>query len=87
VMVTNIGSLGIDMAFVPLVPYSRVPLIVALGAIGDRPVVVDGAVVVQKMITLSITIDHRVIDGVHASHMLRSLKTIFSNPELELKNT
>lgn len=86
VMITNIGSLGIDMAFVPLVPYSRVPVIVALGAISDRPVVREGAVVVQKMITLSVTIDHRVIDGVHASHMLRSIKQIFANPEIELKN-
>jgi len=84
-MLTNIGSLGIDMAFVPLVPYSRVPLVMALGAIHDRPVVHDGEIVIEKTVTLGVTMDHRIIDGVHASHMLRTLKQIFANPELELK--
>src|SRR5215470_5313871 len=39
VMITNIGSLGLEEAYVPLVPYSRVPLLVALGAIRDTPIV------------------------------------------------
>lgn len=33
VMITNIGSLGLEMAFAPLVPYSRVPLVIAVGAL------------------------------------------------------
>jgi pyruvate dehydrogenase E2 component (dihydrolipoamide acetyltransferase) len=45
VMITNIGSLGLEEAFAPLVPYSRVPIVVAMGAVRDAPVVEDGAVV------------------------------------------
>lgn len=36
-MVTNIGTLGLDVAYVPLVPYSRVPIILAVGAVEGRP--------------------------------------------------
>ena len=32
-MITNIGSIGLDQAYVPLVPYSRVPILIALGAV------------------------------------------------------
>src|SRR5262249_4666672 len=42
VMITNVGSLGLDTAYVPLVPYSHVPILLALGAVKDAPVVEDG---------------------------------------------
>ena len=87
VMITNIGSLGLDMAFAPLVPYSRIPLLLALGTMADRPVVQDGQVVVRKMLRICATFDHRVIDGVHAAHMLKSLHKIFANPEAELRSS
>jgi pyruvate/2-oxoglutarate dehydrogenase complex dihydrolipoamide acyltransferase (E2) component len=83
-LVTNIGSLSLETAFVPLVPYCRVPLLIALGAVKDRAEVVDGKVVVLPMIRLCVTFDHRVIDGVHASHMCRTIKRIFEHPETEL---
>ena len=83
-MLTNIGSLGIESGFAPLVPYSHVPVVVALGAITERPVVENGQVVVRKMVTLSVTIDHRVIDGVHASYLSKSIKKIFADPSGEL---
>ena len=39
VMVTNIGSLGLEEAYVPLVPYSKVPLLIAMGAVKKEAVV------------------------------------------------
>src|SRR5215475_2470580 len=45
IMITNIGSLGLDTAFVPLVPYSRVPILIATGAVKDVPVVERGQIV------------------------------------------
>ncbi len=83
-MITNIGSIGLDEAFVPLVPYSRVPLLIAVGASKEMPVVRDGQVKIATMIKLCATFDHRLIDGVHASHIARSLQKIFANPEQEL---
>jgi pyruvate/2-oxoglutarate dehydrogenase complex dihydrolipoamide acyltransferase (E2) component len=41
-------------------------------------------VVVKKVISLCVTFDHRVIDGMHASHMVKTMKKIFANPEQEL---
>lgn len=83
-MVTNIGSLGLEEAYVPLVPYSRVPLLIALGAVKDEPVVEDGAIVPGKIIRAFATFDHRVLDGMHAAKMSKTLKRIFADPEKEL---
>jgi pyruvate dehydrogenase E2 component (dihydrolipoamide acetyltransferase) len=84
VMVTNIGSLGLDMAFAPLVPYSRVPILIVLGNVREIPVVKEGKVVPAQAIRLCVTIDHRLIDGVHAAKMDRTLKKIFADPRAEL---
>lgn len=83
-MITNIGSLGLETAFAPLVPYSRVPLVLVLGGVMDVPVVRDGTVVPGKVIRITATIDHRLIDGVHGALMSRTLKAILANPEKEL---
>jgi len=84
-MVTSVGSLGLDMGFAPLVPYSRCPLLIAVGAVQDRPIVRDGQLVVAPVVRLCATFDHRLIDGMHASHMVKTLKACFLNPEQELK--
>ncbi|MFT7622786.1 MAG: pyruvate/2-oxoglutarate dehydrogenase complex dihydrolipoamide acyltransferase (E2) component [Myxococcota bacterium] len=80
-MVTNIGSLGMETAYAPLVPYARCPLILALGAVRDEPVVEDGQVVAGKMMGIHATFDHRIMDGMHASIMCRVMKQCFEDPE------
>jgi pyruvate/2-oxoglutarate dehydrogenase complex dihydrolipoamide acyltransferase (E2) component len=80
-MLTNVGSLGIDMAFVPLVPYSRCPILFSLGAPKDVPVVRDGKIEVAHQVRMAVTFDHRLIDGVHASHMLRTFLKACAHPE------
>jgi pyruvate dehydrogenase E2 component (dihydrolipoamide acetyltransferase) len=84
IMITNIGSIGLDNAFVPLVPYSRIPCLVALGSVKDCPVVKDGNIEIAKIVKLCITFDHRIIDGMHASHMAKTLTKIFADPWGEL---
>lgn len=84
VMITNIGSLGLDMAFAPLVPYSRVPILIALGAAKQQPIVQDGKITIASVSQICATFDHRLVDGVHGSHMARTFKKIFANPEGEL---
>lgn len=86
VMITNIGSLGLEIAFVPLFPHSRIPLLIAMAAIVEKPMVINGKIEIKKILPLCATFDHRLIDGVHASHMVRSIKQIFANPEFELKS-
>ncbi len=83
-MVTNIGSLGLEEAYVPLVPYSRVPLLIAVGPLRDEAVVEGGLVVSKKMLSLYATFDHRIIDGAHAARMVKTFRRIFADPEGEL---
>ncbi|MEW5854471.1 MAG: 2-oxo acid dehydrogenase subunit E2 [Myxococcota bacterium] len=78
--VTSIGSLGLSMAYVPLVPYAHVPILVAPGAVLDTPVVEDGKVVPGKIMHVSATFDHRFIDGFHASRLAKTLRTMIEDP-------
>jgi pyruvate dehydrogenase E2 component (dihydrolipoamide acetyltransferase) len=82
VMVTNIGSLGLEEAYVPLVPYSRVPLLLAMGSVTKTPVVNEetDAIEIKKIMKLFATFDHRVLDGAHAAKMSKTLKAVFSDP-------
>jgi len=80
IMVTNIGSLGLDQAYVPLVPFSRVPMVVAVGKVADEPVVEDGAIVPAKLMRMCATFDHRFIDGAHAAVLSKSLRQTFADP-------
>jgi len=81
VMITNIGSLGIDSALAPLCAYTRTPLLLTTGAVVDKPWVVDGEVKVRPVMNIGVTFDHRLIDGVHAAAIGKRFKQIFNNPE------
>ena len=86
IMITNIGSLGLDQAFVPLVPYSGVPILVAAGAVTYEAVVEapegGGAprIVPARTMKLCATFDHRFIDGVHAAKLARLIKRSMEAP-------
>jgi pyruvate dehydrogenase E2 component (dihydrolipoamide acetyltransferase) len=80
VMITNIGSLGLEEAYVPLVPYSRVPLLLAVGAVRDTPIVEDGQVKVGKVMRIHATFDHRLLDGTHAAIMSKVLTAWMEHP-------
>lgn len=80
-IVTDVGELGLDAAYLPLVPFTRVPVFLAPGAVRDTPVVEDGRVVVGKVMSLNASIDHRFIDGFHAGVLANTLKELLEDPE------
>jgi pyruvate/2-oxoglutarate dehydrogenase complex dihydrolipoamide acyltransferase (E2) component len=80
IMVTNIGTLGLDVAYVPLVPYSRVPMLLATGAVKEQAIVENGQLRVGKVMAVNATLDHRLIDGFHASVMSRTLRRWLEHP-------
>ena len=80
IMITNIGSLGLEEAYAPLVPYTRVPIVVAMGAVCDVPVVEDGAVIPGRVMKVCATFDHRILDGAHAAIMVRTLREWMEDP-------
>ena len=80
-MITNIGSLGMQRGWAPLVPYSRVPILLTLGKVYERPVAVNGEVKIQKTIDCCFTVDHRIIDGMIGSKMEKEFNRLFAHPE------
>ena len=86
-MITNIGSLGLDNAYVPLVPYTRVPMLLSMGMVQDRAWVVDGQIQIRPILRIGVTFDHRFIDGVHAADMYKLLQQIFFEPEKYMLDT
>lgn len=80
-MVTSVGSLGITHALAPIVTFSRCPIVVAVGAVEERPVVHEGEVVARPVCTLGITFDHRVFDGFQGGRMAAELRAVLVEPE------
>ena len=78
--VSNLGMYGLA-SFTAIInrPESG---ILAVGGIEDRVVAVDGEPAVRPICTLSLTYDHRIIDGAPAAEFIRDLKMILENPYL-----
>jgi pyruvate dehydrogenase E2 component (dihydrolipoamide acetyltransferase) len=79
-MITNIGSLGLDQAYVPLFPPSHTPILLAVGAVRDGLVVEDGKPAVAKVMKVNATFDHRLFDGYHAAIMSKVLRKWMEHP-------
>jgi len=79
-MITSVGMWGIGHAYSPLAHYYRVPLLVLVGAVEQRPAVVDGEVVARPMLTLTATFDHRYVDGFHAAQFATAVRSYCESP-------
>jgi pyruvate dehydrogenase E2 component (dihydrolipoamide acetyltransferase) len=79
-MVTNIASFGLPMGFAPLVPFSRVPILLTVGRVSDAPLAVDGAVDVRPVLRIGVTLDHRIIDGFEAGRLAQRFLAVMANP-------
>lgn len=80
-MITNVGNFDVPMAFAPLVPFSRCPILLTMGAVEKRPVVVNDEVVIHPVMTIGGTFDHRILDGFAASKLAARFREIMSDPE------
>jgi len=86
-LITNVGSLGLDFALPALFPPAGVPMIIAVGALFDAPVYEkneDGSVKsirLEKHIKLCGAFDHRYLDGLHGSLIARVIRECFANPD------
>lgn len=79
-MITSVGMFGLPQGFAPLARFYRVPLIVLVGEIADKPVAVDGRVDIRPMVPLTATIDHRYADGWHISQLLKPFRAYMADP-------
>jgi pyruvate dehydrogenase E2 component (dihydrolipoamide acetyltransferase) len=76
--VTNLGGLGID-SFTPIIHLPQCAVL-GLGRIVREPVVFSGGIVARDMVTLSLTFDHRVVDGSPAAEFLATLRRCLEHP-------
>ena len=79
---TNIGVFGVDGGTPILNPGEAA--ILALGAVRDRPWVVDGQVVPRKVVELALSFDHRLVDGELGARFLADVAAALEEPELLL---
>ncbi len=80
--ITNVGPFGIDGAVAILPPGTAA--IVAVGRIAPQPWVLDGAVVARPVVQLTVTFDHRMVDGALASTFLATLGRFLEDPAAAL---
>lgn len=79
-LVTNVGSFGVDTAFAPFTPIGRYAMLVLVTEVRERPVVRDGQVVARPILRLCATFDHRIVDGVLAGRLAKSVTAAFEAP-------
>ena len=80
--ISNLGMYGVEQFIAVLNPPQAA--ILAVGAIEDRAVPRNGEVVVRPMLTMTLTCDHRTIDGATAAEFLRTVKEFLEEPGLTL---
>lgn len=76
--VTNLGAFDID-AFTPIINYPQCAIL-GVGRIERRPAVVGEQIVPREQLTLSLTFDHRLVDGAPAARFLQTLRNLIHNP-------
>ena len=76
--ITNIGSFGID-AGTPIINPGEAGIL-CVGAIREQPWVVDHEIVIRQVLTLSLSFDHRLVDGAEGSAFLASVARMISDP-------
>lgn len=80
--ITNIGSAG-GQWFTPVINHPEVAIL-GIGRIAEKPVVKDGEIVAAPVLALSLSFDHRIIDGATAQNALNLIKRLLNDPELLL---
>lgn len=82
--ITNYGSIG-GIYGTPVLNYPEVGIL-GVGRIFEKPAAVDGAIKIKKVMPLSLTFDHRVVDGATAQHFLNNVIRHIEDPDLMFVN-
>ncbi|HPQ41083.1 MAG TPA: dihydrolipoamide acetyltransferase family protein [bacterium] len=78
--ITNVGAMG-GLFATPVIPLPQLAIL-GMHAMKDRLVVKNGEIVIRKMMNISITFDHRIIDGMAAAGFLRDVIALIENTEM-----
>jgi pyruvate dehydrogenase E2 component (dihydrolipoamide acetyltransferase) len=83
--ITNYGAIG-GIFGTPIINYPEVAIL-GVGRIKDMPVVRDGKIEIRKILNLSLSFDHRVVDGAEAARFLNTVISHLEDPDLILLET
>lgn len=78
--ITNYGSIGGHFG-IPIINYPEAAIL-GLGRVVEKPIVKDGQIVVAKVLPLSLSYDHRTIDGASGARLLNILKELLMDPSM-----
>ncbi len=76
--ITNVGAIG-GTGAVPTINYPECAIL-AMGRVNKKPVVKDDAVVIRKILPVTLCFDHRIADGAQAALFINELKRMLENP-------
>ncbi len=80
ITLSSLGALG-GIVSTPVINYPEVG-IVGVNRMVERPVIRDGAVVARKLMNLSSSFDHRVVDGMDAAEFIQAIRALLEQPAL-----
>ncbi len=82
ILLSNIGSHGLTTGMAALFPGSKLPAVLVMGKEEDKAVVRDGEIVIRKILPLTGTFDHRIMDGYHGGMLAHHIKRYLEHAEL-----
>ena len=77
--ISNLGMFGADSVLSVINPGQAA--ILSFGRIRAKPAAIDGALVIRSFVRMSLSFDHRILDGATAAHFLARLEAMFARPE------
>jgi pyruvate dehydrogenase E2 component (dihydrolipoamide acetyltransferase) len=80
-IVSDIGSFGLTSGMAALFPAAKIPAVIIMGKMEEKPVVRDGEIVIRTILPLTGTFDHRIVDGMQIGKLGRAIHRNFKKPE------
>ena len=80
--ISNLGPFGIEQ-FTAIINPGQTGIL-AVGATVEEPYAVEGQVQLRPVVRLTLSVDHRVVDGAQAAHFMADLREVLENPALGL---
>ncbi len=81
IFMANLGSLNMGAAYHHLYEYGNCPLFIMVGKMEQRPVVVDGQIVIRPIIPFRFNFDERIDDGINARFGMDAIQAVLEDPE------
>ena len=80
-IVSDIGSFGLTSGMAALFPAAKIPAVIIMGKMEEKPVVRDGEIVIRTILPLTGTFDHRIVDGMQIGKLGRAIHRNFKKPQ------